>query len=271
VACSNGERFEADACCLALPLVPLRRVKFDPPLPRAQHDALHDWMELGQAEKLFVVMERDMRAKASEGDGDASSEPGSVQLLWMPDEANEVGRNPQQVSGWTKQLFSLYRQDPEKVAAPGKTNGSKQAGGQGRCVLVGWLTGDAARAVSGRPSSELLPELVAGLAPFWGRPELGGQEATSWCADPSSGGAWSYPTARAPKDVAAQLHAPLVCSEPGRASPGGGHEPPPRVVFAGEATSKEHFGTVGGALESGKREADRLLRAWGVQGHLGAS
>ena len=37
-----------------------------------------------------------------------------------------------------------------------------------------------------------------------------------------------------------------------------------RVVFAGEATSRTHYGTVGGAMESGEREAHRLLCAWGV-------
>ena len=36
----------------------------------------------------------------------------------------------------------------------------------------------------------------------------------------------------------------------------------PVVCFAGEATSAS-FGTVGGALESGRREARRLLSAWG--------
>jgi spermine oxidase len=32
-----------------------------------------------------------------------------------------------------------------------------------------------------------------------------------------------------------------------------------RVLFAGEATNEKHFGTVHGAIESGWREADRII------------
>lgn len=33
----------------------------------------------------------------------------------------------------------------------------------------------------------------------------------------------------------------------------------PVIQFAGEATNRHHFGTVHGAIESGWREADRLI------------
>jgi hypothetical protein len=36
------------------------------------------------------------------------------------------------------------------------------------------------------------------------------------------------------------------------------------VCFAGEATSRQHMGTVHGAFSSGVREAHRLLGSWGV-------
>lgn len=33
----------------------------------------------------------------------------------------------------------------------------------------------------------------------------------------------------------------------------------PKVLFAGEATSQTHYSTVHGAIESGQREAERLI------------
>ena len=39
-------------------------------------------------------------------------------------------------------------------------------------------------------------------------------------------------------------------------------ESQPLVLFAGEATHAEHYGTAHGAFMSGEREAERLLLAW---------
>ena len=38
----------------------------------------------------------------------------------------------------------------------------------------------------------------------------------------------------------------------------------PLVLFAGEATHAEHYGTAHGAFMSGEREAERLLSAWHI-------
>lgn len=37
----------------------------------------------------------------------------------------------------------------------------------------------------------------------------------------------------------------------------------PVVLFAGEATHKSHFSTVNGAIETGHREADRIIGLYG--------
>ena len=53
-----------------------------------------------------------------------------------------------------------------------------------------------------------------------------------------------------------------------RRAPGGtplAREGAPLVCFAGEATSADNIGTVGGAMTSGVREARRLLEAWGLE------
>ena len=57
---------------------------------------------------------------------------------------------------------------------------------------------------------------------------------------------------RAAADVTQRLATPLV------ADPVDGA---PVVCFAGEATSAARYGTVGGAIESGRREAARILKS----------
>ena len=52
-----------------------------------------------------------------------------------------------------------------------------------------------------------------------------------------------------------RLAEPLLDQEDGR----------PLVLFAGEATHAEHYGTAHGAFMSGVREAERLLAAWQSQ------
>jgi monoamine oxidase len=146
---------------------------------------------------------------------------------------------------------------------------STRGGGRMRRTLVGWLVGDAARAVSGRSPRDLLPELEDGLAPFYlqldahmppGSPAWRpvACHATSWISDPYIGGSYSFPKPGAPADVTARLATPLTVAARPHAE-----ARVPVVCFAGEATSAA-FGTVGGALESGRREARRLLRAWGM-------
>ena len=36
----------------------------------------------------------------------------------------------------------------------------------------------------------------------------------------------------------------------------------PRILFSGEATSKIHYGTVHGAMNSARREIDRIISSW---------
>ena len=45
-------------------------------------------------------------------------------------------------------------------------------------------------------------------------------------------------------------------------------EPVGRVLFAGEATHDTHFSTVHGAIETGRREAERILAMQGTRTEL---
>ena len=153
--CAGGERLHAPACVLAVPLPALRTMRFEPPLPARNAEGLSK-LELGAVEKVFVPFSA----------ADDGTPPPTLNFLWT---GGAGGAGAQ----WPRALHSLSR------------------GSEGT-HLTGWLTGDAARAVSGRPSSELLPELLEGLEPFqlpW-RPLA--VHATSWTTSPHSGGAWSF-------------------------------------------------------------------------------
>jgi len=226
VVCDNGEVFAADAICVTVPLEPLHALAFEPPLPASTYEAM-DCVALGQVEKILVAFEQEPNV-------DADAELPTMHLLWTDGVANESS------SSWTRGLFKLTRHYDD-------TSLSRQ-------ILVGFLTGDSARAVSGRSSEELLPELVSGLSDFLS--QLHGWRpvecyATSWCADPHFHGAYSYPRPGASVDVVQRLAAPLG--------------DPLVLCFAGEATSANAMGTVGGAMQTGIREAERLLRAWGLR------
>jgi len=230
----------AAAACLCVPLEPLRR----PPLSEARAGAMRHFA-CGAVEKIFVSVER-RRPEAEEG---GEGELPSLHLLWT-EPARGSTADPL-AGGWTRGLYSLHRADAS--SGEGAAASLPSGWSRSRCVLVGWLTGESARAVSGRPSRELLRELEAGLAPFWRllpswRPVA--VHATSWTANPLFGGSYSYPRPAAPADAADRLAAPLAC---------GGL---PTVCFAGEATHTRCFGTVAGAMLSGEREAERLLTAW---------
>ena len=69
---------------------------------------------------------------------------------------------------------------------------------------------------------------------------------TRWSSNQSILGSYSYPTL----DSVQAGVGPRNLAEP----IGDGH-----ILFAGEATNEKHFSTVHGAIESGWREADRII------------
>lgn len=240
--------------------------------------------------------------EAQRGPG-ASRRPPLAHFLWTASGANRRSRPGGGMSGEGEGQAEGHAAQAAEPRADGRDGGTppwpralyalSSAGPRARPdVLVGWLTGAAARSVSGRPSDELIAELKAGLAPFWA--QLGWEpehcHATSWCKDALFGGSYSFPRPGAPADIARRLAEPLLsdsaathageegaspCHDGAAAAASlrdGARGVPPsqaagasaalRVLFCGEATSERSFGTVHGAIESGEREARRLLASW---------
>ena len=122
-------------------------------------------------------------------------------------------------------------------------------------ILTGWAAGRYARALAGLTCDDLVRSALESLGRILeidqgdlrSRLQLG--LVHDWQADPFSCGAYSYV-------VCGGLGAPLALAEPIEDT----------LFFAGEAANTEgHNGTVHGAIGSGKRAAEELLRAAGAK------
>ena len=117
----------------------------------------------------------------------------------------------------------------------------------GAPALLGFLAADHARAMEALPEATLVAEALAALrAIFGGRfPAPVAAQRTCWGRDPFAGGAYSFNAVGATP----ALREALAGADWGGA-----------LVFAGEAASRDHFGTAHGALLSGRAAARTILR-----------
>jgi monoamine oxidase len=117
-------------------------------------------------------------------------------------------------------------------------------------VLVGWAGGPDAARLARRRDVEVVRAAVRSAARGLGCPQgevedaLDGATVVDWTRDPFAGGGYAvFPVGSA--------SAPLVLARPVERT----------LFFAGEATAGGLAGTVEGALRSGERAAEELLRA----------
>jgi len=82
--------------------------------------------------------------------------------------------------------------------------------------------------------------------------------SSRWGSDPYSLGSYSCATMSGSGDDREVLAAPL----PEPSSSDDRSFQPMQLLFAGECTSRDAFGTVHGAFATGQREADRLIRCY---------
>ena len=118
-------------------------------------------------------------------------------------------------------------------------------------ILVAFNTGSHAIALDGVTETEIRARMLDVLTAVQGGPIPDPTDVvvTRWGNDPFSHGSYSYiPVGATPADQTA-LAAPVAG----------------RILFAGEASSKERFGYADGAFSTGIREAKRLLGSASVQ------
>lgn len=119
--------------------------------------------------------------------------------------------------------------------------------------MIGWITGDAARKIELEiiVKKTILKLLRLVLSPQFFIPEPKNFIRTQWASDPHVRGSYSYNTIKMNKigAINADLAAPIVNSKNVQV-----------ILFAGEATHSTRYATVHGAIETGWREANRILK-----------
>lgn len=120
-------------------------------------------------------------------------------------------------------------------------------------ILIGWAGGHAADTLLAESEDARVDRALDAMAAAFVLPKrklesmLAGTWTHDWQSDPFSRGAYSYAGVGG-SNAANELAKPLAGT----------------IFFAGEATSSDQTGTVAGAIESGKRAANEILRSRGL-------
>lgn len=231
VECSDGTRWTADhvICTVSLGVLKERTPLglFVPPLPASKLAAI-DALTLGTVDKIYLHFAEPFWPADWKG----------FSLLWT--KADRELLRPE--DAWMESVFGMYRVDFQPN------------------ILCGWISGPNARHMETLSEEQVYVGVVRLLHQFLDR-SMRVQEPleikrSQWFSDPHFRGSYTFRTVRADElhtDPAA-LAAPLLRRGSGV----------PVLQFAGEATHDHYFSTVHGAIETGWREARRLIDFYSV-------
>merc|ERR1719318_1913388 len=197
-------------------------IEFSPTLPQEKISAIEN-MGFGVVTKVFLEYKDDVRTLVPD-----LTDDGIYFLRKQEGEepAKPWGNLPS--SPWQEGIFCLW---PDHINP--------------RLVSV-WLQGSGALKVETMSQASFLPLISSFLSEYLtpSHPLSHPISATSttWGTEPTTLGSYSYISPTTPPTAPASLASPVG-----------------RILFAGEATHSTHFSTVHGAIESGQREADRIL------------
>lgn len=233
VECEDGEIMSCRHLLLTMSAGYLKRHldnMFQPKLPEKKRQALRG-IGFGTINKIFLIFEQPFWDTGAEG----------FQLVWL-DGDSEDKTNP---DWWVRGIsgFDLVYENPN--------------------VLVGWIGGKAAEHMESLSDHEVLSACVHVLSTFLNRdiPEPVSIIRSCWFTNPYILG--SYSNRQLPYGTSDTLletfYEPLVADAPLHRI---ARVEWPLVLFAGEATDKDFYSTVHGAMRSGFREADRLINFW---------
>ncbi|XP_017003530.2 spermine oxidase [Drosophila takahashii] len=220
--CWNGQIVSADhvICTVSLGVLKKKHQKlFVPALPAAKVRSI-EGLGLGTVNKFLLEFEEQPMPENMRG----------VAFLWLEEDLKELRGGK---FFWLESISTVHRVDRQPR------------------LLEGWIIGAHARYMETLSEERVLEGLQWLFRKFlkFSVPHPKSFLRSQWHSNPNFRGSYSfYPTyADELRTGRTDLGSPLVHVS-GR----------PRVQFAGEASSRNHFSTVHGATESGWREADRL-------------
>uniref|UniRef100_A0A182K5Y6 Amine oxidase domain-containing protein n=1 Tax=Anopheles christyi TaxID=43041 RepID=A0A182K5Y6_9DIPT len=224
ITTDDGTQYEADHVVVTVSLGVLKenyRTMFTPALPTVNQRAI-DGLNFGTVNKLFILYD----APIPKGFANSAS------LLWRKPDLDELRRSKH---AWAEAVIVLFHVDHQPN------------------VLGVWLNGREGRQAELLPDEVIREGLAYLLGIFFKNLHFGNVRdiiRSKWSTDRLFRGSYSSRSIVTEKlGTGAQYLASCLTSNDGS----------PVVMFAGEATSRFHFSTVHGAIESGFREADRLL------------
>ncbi|XP_060523579.1 peroxisomal N(1)-acetyl-spermine/spermidine oxidase-like isoform X2 [Cylas formicarius] len=231
VTCADGSAYIADHVIMTVSVGALKLLgrAFVPELPERKAEAV-EAIPLGTADKILLKFPTKWWP----------DDVNDFSLLWRDEDRSrlveEFGRGPVlDGRSWLEDIFGFYTVDSHPN------------------VLLGWVVGPMARQVELLADQIVLDGAMFLLRKFVGKrfdiPEPDGILRSKWGTNPHFNGSYSYVSARMEATATARedLVAPLEV------------DGNPVVLFAGEATHATFFSSAHGAIESGYREADRLI------------
>ncbi|XP_076134099.1 polyamine oxidase (exo-N4-amino) 1 [Alosa pseudoharengus] len=232
IECENGDKFLCDHVVVTVSLGCLKAAPptmFDPQLPEDKRETIEK-LGFGCINKIFLQYEEAFWERDVE----------SISLLWENETPASLSTDATQ---WQRniQLFTVMR--------PREKFGH---------VLIGWCSGNVARHVETLTEAQLSAAITCNFRMFMRNPCIPCPKRvlrTQWHSEAFIRGAYTYIPAGVDAVIMDKLAHPLSS----RKIP----TEDLQVLFAGEATMKNLYGTVQGALLSGYREAERLSLHYG--------
>ncbi|XP_031636095.1 spermine oxidase-like [Contarinia nasturtii] len=229
VLCSDGSEHYCDhlICTMSLGVLKNRHwTLFEPPLPRHKIDSIES-MGFGTVDKIYVEFKKSFWNADWEG----------ISFLWNPEQLKEIHKDS--VNGpWLMETLGFYTVSFQPN------------------ILCGWITGNAARKMElvGEHDVKLGVEKVLRMfLKNYGQFNVKNVFCTKWSSNPHFLGSYTYYS----------LNADAVgASTDSLAEPILHRNSKPLIQFAGEATHAHYYSTVHGAVETGWREAQRIIDSY---------
>lgn len=225
IECTDGSLYETDHVICTVSLGVLKECHlnlFEPILPSRKIDTI-DGLSIGTVNKIFIEFEKPFWMPEWEG----------FSFLWKHEDLKKL--REQKENNWLEDVFGFYRISFQPN------------------ILCGWITGPNSRRMELVSDEDVKTGVTNVLRIFlrnWNIPEPVRIVRSRWYSNPHFRGSYTYYSLKSDAlgATTTKLAEPLSDSY-GR----------PVVQFAGEATSEHYYSTVHGAVESGLREANRLI------------